>query len=955
MSTSLQGGVRHPKIYAYTTPENAKLPWKGRRGGRGLIKVGYTDIDVHTRIRQQLVNIKMPVETPYDLLLTEPAVTNDGRAFGDRAVHRMLERAGYRRDAGEWFECTAQEVLATVQALRRGRDLPRPAPVNDFPMRPEQQQAVRMTAEYFRRNRKRRHGKAPDFLWNAKMRFGKTFASYQLAKEMGWTRLLVLTYKPAAEQAWRADLLSHQDFAGWRFKGGADDRPDINDPDPLVWFASFQDVLGRDDRGNTKEKNRDLYRVDWDVVIVDEYHFGAWRDAARSIYLGETDDITGEKTEGDTTEAKVAETPDLAEGFVDDLEEELARTVAVKHYLYLSGTPFRALTEGEFLEDQVFNWTYSDEQRAKENWNDDPNPYAALPQMHLLTYEMPEALKDVARNNMSEFSLTEFFRTERRGGKPRFIHESEVQKWVDLLRGQDLSNLWTAVDMTRRPPMPYEDVNLLTALQHTVWYLPGVDSCLAMRDLLSRPHNTFFRDYRVVVAAGAEVGTGQDALPPVEEAITNLPQATKTITLSCGKLMTGVTVPAWTGIFMLRELQSPETYFQAAFRVQSPWSYKVADTIKGGQREVVVKQHCYVLDFSPNRALRLIVEYATKLRADESISEVDQEAAIEEFMEFLPVLSFDGSSMNHLRAGDVIDYLTRGISSSMLARRWSSPELITLDLRAMEAILADPDLVKSLERIEMFRNFSEDLTALISSNKELRSKRLARQKLSASERKKHDEAKKKRDSIKQKLQRFLTRIPAFMYLTDDREKTIFDVITQVETKLFETVTTLSLKDFERLVNAKAFNAAKMNDAVWKFRQFEEPSLGYARRAQAVMRGGWSARRDERFAELIDRKLLRAGDMLVGPDPTARVTALVTDDYGLSIGGIRQESPDIAARTASRDDLTDGWSYWTLLREGQPVATLGELYGNRETLAPSVGLADGDTPRLYRSSTALARR
>ena len=160
---------------------------------------------------------------------------------------------------------------------------------------------------------------------------------------------------------------------------------------------------------------------------------------------------------------------------------------------------------------------------------------------------------------------------------------------------------------TNRPPLPFEDVNLLTALQHTVWYMPSVNSCVAMHDLLRRSHNTFFRDYRVVVAAGSGAGMGEKALRPVEEAIGNVPQDSKSITLSCGKLMTGVTVPAWAGIFMLRELKSPESYFQAAFRVQSPWAYEYVDT-EGGTKEAVVKEHCYVLDFSPNRALRLIVE-----------------------------------------------------------------------------------------------------------------------------------------------------------------------------------------------------------------------------------------------------------------------------------------------------------------------------------------------------------
>jgi hypothetical protein len=923
VTISLAGGVRHPKIYVYTIAQHASTPWTGDRAGVGWVKIGFTDRDANVRVGEQL----RTAAVPFEILLVEAAITFDGRGFDDRAVHRALQKAGVKRTKGEWFECTVAEAAEAIKAVRLGQDLPDLKPTVDFKMRPEQRRAVETTAAYFLVHAKGRGGKAPDFLWNAKMRFGKTFTSYQLAKEMGWTRVLVLTYKPAVEQNWREDLLGHRDFVGWRFKGKDDEIPDVKDPSPLVWFASFQDVIGKDDEGKAKVRNRDLYKVEWDVVIVDEYHFGAWRDAARSIYLGEViDEVTGEKTEGDKTESKVADTGDLVEGFVEGIEEVLAKeNLRVGHYLYLSGTPFRALTEGEFLEDQVFNWTYSDEQRAKKEWKGGDNPYASLPEMHLLAYEMPPALKEVALNNLSEFSLTEFFRTKDGDDKkPTFVHEGEVQRWLDLLRGQDLAEMWTNVSVTRSPPMPFEDTNLLTALQHTVWYMPGVNACLAMRALLTRPHNKFFRDYTIIVAAGSEVGTGQEALPPVEEAITNVPQDAKTITLSCGKLMTGVSVPAWTGIFMLRELKSPETYFQAAFRVQSPWCYELVDTMKGGRKEVVVKEQCYVLDFSPNRALRLVVEYATKLRSTVNPADFDEEEALDEFMEFLPVLSFDGSSMNALRAGDVIDLLTKGISSSMLARRWNSPELITLDLKALEAILADSALVESLEQIEMFRNFGEDVTALISSNKELRQKKISREKLTAIEKKGQDEAKKKRENIKKKLRRFLTRIPAFMYLTDDREKTIYDIITQVEPDLFAEVTTLSLNDFGRLVNAGAFNASKMNDAVWKFRQFEEPSLAYTQRAEVSMRGGWTTRRDERFAELVDRGDLVPGDTLVSHDEVSPVTAFVTDDYGITIGGIRQESPSIAAQTASGKSSVDGWTYWTLVRDGHRVATLHAL-------------------------------
>lgn len=902
MTASLAGSVRHPKIYAYTLEEYAEAPWQGAREGRGLIKVGYTDRDVEIRIRESL-GVRMPSETQYRLLFSEAAITVAGDAFKDYDVHRALMRAGVHRRAGEWFECSLDELRAAISAIKSGSPSRSLRHLASFAMRPEQERAVEQTAAYFEANAD--VDSAPHYLWNAKMRFGKTIAAYQLGRKLGWTRLLVLTYKPAVESAWREDLEGHRDFEDWRFHGKDDPPADLDDPAPLVWFASFQDVLGTDDSGNPKLKNEDLYLVTWDVVVVDEYHFGAWREAARNLYLGDPE--TG--SSGDISEKSALETPDLEGDFAANLEDVLP--LEARNYLYLSGTPFRALTEGEFLESQVFNWTYGDEQRAKLSWKGaGSNPYAALPKMHLLAYSMPEKLREAALNSLSEFSLTEFFRAEASdGGGPRFVHELEVQKWLDLLRGQDITGLWANVSNLNRPPLPYEDTNLLRALQHTVWYLPSVDACVAMGDVLTAQHNTFFRDYRVVVAAGSRAGVGERALPPVKEAIGSIPQDTKTITLTCGKLLTGVTVPAWSGIFMLRELKSPESYFQAAFRVQSPWISKLVNTIEGGEDEVIHKEHCFVLDFSPNRALRQIVDYATRLRAETSV-ERDDEAVIGDFMEFLPVLSFDGYSMTQLHASDVIDYLTRGISSSMLARRWNSPELLSLDLRAMEALVANEELLTSLEQIEMFRNITDDLTALISANKELRSKMIAKEALSPDEKSRKEEAAKRRDNLKRRLQRFLTRVPAFMYLTDYRERSVRDIVTQLEPDLFEKVTGLDLDDFEGLVKANVFNDSKMNDAVWKFRTFEEPSLSYSAQASIPTAiGGWTLRREERLARLVDSGLLSPGDVLVSVDGSS--LARVTEDYGVLIDGIRYDTLDDAARATCRQENVDGWGYWSL--------------------------------------------
>ena len=909
MKASPLAGARHPKIYAFTTPEYAGRKWVGKREGQGLLKVGFTEQDVLTRIKQILNPTKLPEEPVFELPVVEAAMTVDGAFFRDTEVHKQLKAAGVHRLDGEWFECTVDEARAAIAAVQQGTKLGSLKVAQTFAMRPEQEQAVEMTAAYLAANADPEH--PPRFLWNAKMRFGKTFASYQLAKKMGWSRVLVLTYKPAVEQAWRDDLLGHADFEGWRFKGKADDGEavDIDDPSPLVWFASFQDVLGTDkDSGGPKAKNEDLYLIDWDCVIFDEYHFGAWRDAAKSIYE------PSDGTEGDPTEKKAQDSPDLDEDF-PELIEDLVPTLDTSNLLFLSGTPFRALTEGEFLEDQVFNWTYSDEQSAKANWGGPgANPYQGLPKMHLLAYEMPEALKEEALNNQSEFSLTEFFRAVKRDedGEFLFVHEKRVQQWLDLLRGQDLTGLWAQVSAAHPPPLPYEDRNLIQALQHSVWFLPGVASCKAMAGLLAAPNNTFFKEYKVIVAAGTGAGQGEAALGPVEAAIGNIPQDSKTITLSCGKLMTGVTVPAWAGIFMLRELKSPESYFQAAFRVQSPWTATEVNTQQGGDDVIVLKENCYVFDFSPNRALSLIVDYATRLRADLA-SERDSAEAIEEFMEFMPVLAFEGSSMNRLEASDVIDYLTRGISSSMLARRWNSPELLTLDMKSMSNLLDNPELLARLEQIEMFRNITDDLTAMISANKELKPKKLAKEKLTESEKKQDNEAKKKRDALRKRLQRFLTRIPAFMYLTDVREKSVKEVITAIEPDLFEKVTGLQLTDFGELLEAGVFNDSKMNDAVWKFRSFEEPSLNYAIEHEAAdVVGGWSVARNERFARLIDLGVLEPDIYFVPTDPTVGdVHAVISRDYGLMVDGIRYSSPREAALAVSVSEIGDGWDFWAM--------------------------------------------
>ena len=580
-----------PKIYAYedTNPQYSNL-----------LKVGYTTIDVKARVEQQYPT-KRPGKLPYRILLEESAMRNDGTSFTDHEVHRCLRNMGVQNPEGEWFACSINKVKSAIVSVRDRKENEENRTL-DFTMRPEQVDALKKTAAYFHYAKKEEPDKTPHFLWNAKMRFGKTFAAYQLAKKMNWNKILVLTFKPAVEHSWESDLKQHVDFEGWQFISPNNlNYEDIDTDKPFFCFGSFQDYLGKNkSTGGIKTKNEWVHSINWDCVILDEYHFGAWRDRAKGLFLNEDDKEVIEENKSILKEA----------GFSDiDFNEEMM-PITTDHYLYLSGTPFRAIASGEFIEDQIFNWTYSDEQKAKEEWKGVNNPYACLPLMVLMTYQLPEAIRDIAlQGEFDEFDLNVFFSAEGKCKEAKFKYENEVQKWLNLIRGAFQATTIDNLKMgAKKPPFPYSDVRLLNVLSHTFWFLPNVASCYAMRNLMEQRQNSFYHSYEIIVSAGPRAGIGADALPPVLQKMDD-PLKSKTITLSCGKLTTGVTVRPWTGIFMLRNSSSPETYFQAAFRVQSPWTITNPDGLHPNDEEII-KKECYIFDFAPDRALRQIADYS---------------------------------------------------------------------------------------------------------------------------------------------------------------------------------------------------------------------------------------------------------------------------------------------------------------------------------------------------------
>lgn len=796
-----------PTIYAYEHIDYS--------AHKGWLKVGYTTRTAEIRVREQ----NQTSHVKFKIVLERPAMRKDGSTFDDRLVRDILKKDHIPNPEGEWCVCGVREVEKAIAAAVAGKDNMMER-TEDFEMRPEQKRAVEKTSAYFNAFRKdpSNRGLIPHFLWNAKMRFGKTFTAYQLALRMGWKKLLILTFKPAVKTAWEEDLLTHKDFEGWQFCQKQDDREfnRVDEHRPFVCFASFQDVLGRNSVGGIKATNEWIQTVGWDCIVLDEYHYGAWGRNAKNFYdrkdpaLRRAEEV-GEILTEDASSARELEAREMYDEGLMPL-----RTGA---YLYLSGTPFRAISTGEFIEEQIFNWTYSDEQAAKEAWQGEHNPYAQLPKMVMLTYQLPDSISEIAsRGEFDEFDLNEFFRAE----DDRFLHEEYVQKWLDLIRGAYTENIVTELKLGKeKPPMPFSDSRLLSYLQHTYWFLPSVAACRAMSVLLRKRSNRFFDDYKVIVAAGNEAGMGAQAVEPVYNAMED-PQWTKTITLSCGKLSTGVTVKPWTGILMLRNTTSPETYFQAAFRVQSPWTAKD----EHGE-EIILKPFCYVFDFAPNRALRQVQEYSCQLNVHES----NPERKVEDFIKFLPILAFDGSSMKEIDAAGVLDMAMSGTTATLLARRWESAVLVNVDNATLQRLMNNPEAMKALMNIEGFRNLNSDIETII--NKSEHVKKTKKEKgddLSASEKKRlteeEKEFKSKRKEIQDKLIKFATRIPVFMYLTDFREYCLKDVIEQLEPTLFRKVTGLTLKDFSLLVSLGVFNSELMNDAVYKFKRYEDSSLEY---------------------------------------------------------------------------------------------------------------------------------
>ena len=792
----------NPTIYAYKLIDV--------KNKENLLKVGYTDRDAKTRVKEQIGATHLK----FEIVLETEAIKEDGSTFSDHDVHRFLKTKGFENIEGEWFKCSLNDIKSAILQIKTGNENIQNRTQN-FGLRPEQKEAIEKTSQYFKNYILENPNKAPHFLWNAKMRFGKTFTTYKLAQKMNWNKILVLTFKPAVQNAWQEDLNSHVDFVNWQFiSNNSLGFEEIDSKKPFVCFGSFQDYLGKNSVGGIKAKNEWVHSINWDCVVFDEYHYGAWRESAKELFEAEDD-----------KKEKIYAQGEGIEYFDEDI-----MPITTKAYLYLSGTPFRAIESGEFIEEQIYNWTYSDEQKAKNSWIGENNPYSSLPRMVMLTYQLPDQIKEIALGGeFNQFDLNIFFSASGEKENAKFLYENEVQKWLDLIRG---SFSETSIDSlkqgAKKPPLPFSDANLLDILTHTFWFLPTVSSCFAMSNLMKKRNNIFYHDYEIVVAAGSSAGIGVKALEPVQKAMSKNPLKTKTITLSCGKLTTGVSVKPWSGIFMLRNTSSPETYFQAAFRVQTPWTIKNPEG-NNPNRVDILKQECYVFDFAPERALRQIAEYSTRL----DINESNPEKQVAQFIEFLPVLAYDGSSMKQIDAAGILDIAMSGTTATLLARRWESALLVNVDNNTLAKIIKNENAMNALMNIEGFRSLNKDIETIINKSEAVKKKKkdANEKELTAKEKKELSDEEKEYKSLRKKIQekliKFATRIPVFMYLTDHRERSLKDIIVELEPALFKKVTGLNIKDFEILVSLGVFNGSLMNDAIYKFKRYEDSSLEYS--------------------------------------------------------------------------------------------------------------------------------
>ncbi|MGO5413939.1 DEAD/DEAH box helicase family protein [Slackia isoflavoniconvertens] len=644
-----------PQIYAYTTPEISRHD--------GWTKIGYTEQDVETRVKQQTHTANVHYIIHWHGNAT---YEDDGKTFRDTDFHGYLKKLDVKNEPDtEWFEIEPAPAKMRFYEFRENHGvLDAPAAI-EYRLREEQEAAASQTVDYAHCHNR------GEFLWNAKPRFGKTLTSYDLCRKLGAMRVLIVTNRPAIANSWYDDYvkfmgkesglcfvssvsalqgkpycLTREQYLDNLVKGGEKG---------FIEFVSLQDLKGSIEFGGKYDKLKHVADLEWDVLIIDEAHEGV-----------------------DTFKTDVA---------FDHIKR--------KFTLHLSGTPFKAIANEKFPVDAIYNWTYADEQQAKRDWDDPdlPNPYADLPRLNMFTYQMSDIVADEVQRGCDidgsaveyAFDLNEFFATNANG---YFLHNEDVDRFLDAL--------------TTQKKFPFSTPELRNELKHTFWILNRVDSAKALAKKLKK--HPVFSDYEVVLAAGDGKLDDEDesakAFDKVRDAIK---EHDKTITLSVGQLTTGITVPEWTAVLMLSNMKSPSLYMQSAFRAQNPCLFS-----EGG--EFFRKENAYVFDFDPARTLTIFEEFANDLYADTASgggTVDDRKRRIRTLLNFFPVIGEDeNGEMVELDAERVLS-IPRKIRSREVVRRGFMSDFLFQNISNI--FRAPAEVIEVLQKLEPYKAPSEDM------------------------------------------------------------------------------------------------------------------------------------------------------------------------------------------------------------------------------------------------------
>ena len=659
----------YPQIYAYILPTVTEK--------EGWIKIGYTERkNVDERIREQT----QTADLTYRKLWSAPArFADSGQWFKDHDFHHYLcsFKKVKRRKKSEWFfyngmpENAKKDFDAFIH-----HQLEQDQETSDYQLRAEQADAVAQTLAWFKANPE------GEFLWNAKPRFGKTLATYDLARKLDAQKVLIVTNRPAIANSWFDDfgkfIAWQTDFAFVSTSDSLKDRPVLTrdqflqqlgqagGKQRMIAFISLQDLKGSLYFGGSYDKLQWVSGLAWDLLVIDEAHEGV-----------------------DTSKT-------------NDAFDNIKR----KFTLHLSGTPFKAVASGKFNADEIYNWSYADEQAAKAHWDtaaEENNPYEALPRLNLFSYQISPMLTDEinqgaqidGENHDYAFDLNEFFDTNEKG---RFSHEKDVRKWLDTL--------------TVNEKYPFSTPEFRSELKHTFWLLNRVASAKALRELLK--NHPVFENYEIILAAGDgsdddTPATNQKALDRVRKAVK---KHDKTITLSVGQLTTGVTIPEWTAVLMLSNMQSPAQYMQAAFRAQNPWTYET-----DGQR--YQKQNAYVFDFAPERTLMIYDEFANSLlgqTAGGRGTSSEREHNIRELLNFFPVIAEDNEGkMVELDVNQVLT-IPQTIKAREVVRRGFMSNLLFQNIGGIFASPEAREILEQLNPVEEGKNVPRNTSRPINTN-----------------------------------------------------------------------------------------------------------------------------------------------------------------------------------------------------------------------------------------------